>query len=77
MEMLTQDGLISYLRGIGFKKFVIEEGHLTANVTVFGFGRIWRLRKKELAEIRAAIPVFLSLTLTRKVFGFRLWKITV
>lgn len=73
----TQMGLCEYFCKIGFRKVTYSEGWYAAEVTLSGFGRLRRPKEKELAEIRNSKPIFLSLTLTRKVFGFRLWKIDV
>lgn len=75
--MTTQIGLCEYLLKIGFKKVTFSEGWNSAEVMLSGLGRFRRPKEKELSEIRNGKPAFLSLTLTRKVFGFRLWKIRI
>lgn len=75
--MTTQTELCEYLLKIGFRKVTFSEGWYKAEVMLSGLGRFRRSKEKELSEIRNSKPIFLSLTLTRKVFGIRLWKIDV
>ncbi len=75
--MTTQIGLCEYLLKIGFRKVIFSEGWYATEVTLSGLGRFRRPKEKELSEIRNGKPAFLSLTLTRKIFGFPLWKIRI
>lgn len=75
--MTTQIGLREYLLKIGFRKVTFSEGWYSAEVMLSGLGRFRRPKEKELFEIRNGKLKTLSLTLTRKVFGFRLWKIRI
>lgn len=77
--VFTIGGLTNYLRGIGFRKIVVNDvGTLgIATIVLSGLGRFRRPTAAELLAIRMEKPIWLKIKLERKIFGFRLWEANV
>lgn len=77
--IFTIGGLTNYLRGIGFRKIVINdvETRGLATITLSGLGRFRRTTAAELLAIKMEKPIWLKIKLERKIFGFRLWEAEV
>ena len=77
--IFTIGGLTNYLRGIGFRKIAVNDAGTRGIVTITlsGLGRFRRPTAAELLAIRIEKPIWISIKLKRKIFGFRLWEVEV